>query len=355
MPAAQAIVVSRHGGPEVLVLREVEVAAPEPHQVQIAAKAVGLNFADVYERLGLYEAAPPPPFVPGFELAGVVTAVGRDVTRFRPGDRVAGATRFGGYATLVNVSEWFCFAMPAAATFEEAAGFPCVYATAFHALYNLGQLRDGMKVLIHAAAGGVGIAALQLARQKDVEIFATAGSDEKLKVARAHGAHHAINYEKEDFEPIVRAATKGRGVDLVLDSVLGEVFRKSYRLLAPTGQLVAFGAATMMPAGPRPNWLKLAWQWLRRPRVDPLQMIGENRAVSGFNLVYLFDDRRLADVCFGPLARLWHEGALKPLIGLTLPFERAGEAQEALRGRRTVGKVVLTVGTPAATSFSHDR
>ncbi|MBI4869191.1 MAG: zinc-binding dehydrogenase [Candidatus Wallbacteria bacterium] len=343
MTHCEAMVVTRHGGPEVLQRRQLPLPPPEAHQVQIQTRAIGLNFADVYQRLGLYEAAPPPPFVPGFEVSGIVRAVGAQVTGFQPGQRVAGATRFGAYATVVNVPETFCFEMPPDASFEEAAGFPCVSVTAHYALYELGHLRDGMKVLIHAAAGGVGIAALQLASRHAVEIFATAGSAEKLQVARQHGAHHVIDYVTQDFEPIVRSSTEGRGVDLVLDSVLGEVFEKSYRLLAPKGRIIAFGAATMMPAGPRANWAKLAWQWLRRPKVDPLQMIGENKTVSGFNLVYLFEDRDLADRSFGELTRLWNEGRLKPVVGSVYPFDRAGEAQEALRSRRTIGKVILTV------------
>jgi alcohol dehydrogenase len=204
-----------------------------------------------------------------------------------------------------------------------------------------------MTILVHAAAGGVGIAALQLARLCRATIIATVGSDAKLEVVRAEGAHHAQNYATHDFEPWVRRITNGRGVDLVLDSVGGDSFRKSYRLLAPMGHLVAFGAATMMPAGPRPNWVSLALKYLLRPRIDPLGMIGENRTVSGFNLVHLFAEREMGQRSIEALTRLWNDGHLRPRVFKVYPLARAGEAQEALRSRATVGKIVLGVGSPS--------
>ncbi|MBI4872448.1 MAG: zinc-binding dehydrogenase [Candidatus Riflebacteria bacterium] len=340
---SRAMFVTRHGGPEVLEIEGISLTDPPEGHVLLDTRAVGVNLADVYARMGLYDAAPAPAFVPGFEAAGVVRAVGPGVEAPRVGDRVAAVTRFGGYAEMLQVPAWQCIPIPEPAGFEEAAGLPTVYATAHYALFRLGQLTDGMTVLIHAAAGGVGTAALQLCRLRQVVAIGTVGSAEKAEVARSQGAAHVVDYRRESMETRVRELTGGRGVDLVLDSVGGDCFRQSYRLLAPMGRLVTFGAASMMPAGGRPNWAKLAWQYVTRPRLDPLAMIGENRSVSGFNLVYLFGERPLLTGTFSELARLWREGRVKPLVGTVLPFARAGEAQELLRSRRTTGKVILQV------------
>lgn len=343
MPTGRAIFITRHGGPEVLQEREIQVLEPGPGRVLIECSASGVNFADVFERLGLYDQAPSPPFVPGFEVSGVVQRTGEGVTGLVPGDRVVAVTRFGGYVSLLDVAAAHCFRMPAGASFEEGAAVAAVSLTAFHGLVTLGRVRDGMSVLVHAAAGGVGLAALQLLRTQPVRIFATAGSPAKVEVARAHGAHVAVDYRAEDFEAAIREATGGRGVDLILDSVGGEVFRKSYRLLAPMGHLVAFGAASMMPSGPRPDWLKLAWQYLTRPRLDILEMLQGNRTVSSFNTVQLFLHEEVLGNSLREVERLWKDGVLSPVVSRVYPFDRAGEAQEALRMRTTVGKVVLSL------------
>jgi NADPH:quinone reductase-like Zn-dependent oxidoreductase len=340
---SRAMFVTRHGGPEVLELARISLTDPPEGHLLLETRAVGVNLADVYARMGLYEAAPSPPFVPGFEAAGVVRAVGPGVEDFREGDRVVAVTRFGGYAEMLQVPAWQCLPIPETADFVEAAGLPTVYATAHYALFRLGQLDDGMTVLIHAAAGGVGTAALQLCALRRVVAIGTVGSTDKAGIARSQGAAHVIDYRHEDLEARVRDLTGGRGVNLVLDSIGGDCLRKSYRLLAPMGRLVVFGAASMMPAGGRPNWLKLAWQYVSRPRLDPLAMIGENRTVSGFNLVHLFGERALLTGTLSELAHLWRAGKVKPSIGNVLPLARAGEAQELLRSRQTTGKVILEV------------
>ncbi|MBI4866167.1 MAG: zinc-binding dehydrogenase [Candidatus Wallbacteria bacterium] len=346
MPTGRAIFITRHGGPEVLQEREFPVPEPGPGRVLIECAAAGVNFADVFERLGLYDQAPSPPFVPGFEASGVVLRTGEGVTGLAPGDRVVAVTRFGGYVSLLDAPAAHCLRMPAAASFEEGAALAAVSMTAYHGLFTLGRVRDGMRVLVHAAAGGVGLAMLQLLKTRAVEVFATAGSPAKLEVARAHGAHVAVDYRAVDFEAAIKEATGGRGVDLIFDSVGGEVFRKSYRLLAPMGHLVAFGAASMMPAGPRPNWLELAWRYLTRPRLDILEMLHENRTVSTFNTVQLFLHEEVLGHSLREVERLWHSGILAPVVGRVFPFELAGEAQEALRSRATVGKVVLSLAGP---------
>jgi len=337
----RGIYITRHGGPEVLQIGDVLVPEPGLTDVMIDVRAVGMNFADVYCRLGLYEASPRPPFIPGFEVAGVVVAVGEHVADFEPGDRVIGVSRFGAYAECVVVPRWQVMRIPESCSFEEAAGFPAAFMTAYHGLVTLGRIRDGMTVLIHAAAGGVGTAALQLSRRHEVTIIATAGSADKMRLASELGAHHTINYRREDFEAVVRGLTRGNGVDLVLDSVGGDCFSKSYRLLRKMGHLVTIGSATMMPESSRIHWIRLAWQYLTRPRLDPLAMIGENRTVSGFNLVHLFGELDVLNRSFSDLESWWSSGEIAPVLGRIFPFSEAGRAQEELRRRKTTGKVIL--------------
>lgn len=339
----KAMAIARHGGPEVLTPVPAPDRPPGPGEVRIRARAAGLNFADVFARMGLYEAAPPPPFVPGFEAAGTVDAVGEGVTTLSAGDRVVGCTRFGGYSQLIHAQERFALKIPDGVSFEEAAGFPAVYATAHHALFRLGRLEPEMTVLIHAAAGGVGMAAIQLARERGARVLATCGGARKVAVVRSWGVGDALDYSAHDFEPWVRERTGGRGVDLVLDSVGGESFKKSYRLLAPIGHLVMFGMAGFCPTSPRPSWWRLALEWLRQPRFSPLAMLPENRTVSGFNLVYMFEEDSITRRMLPDLTARWHAGTLPVHVDRTFPLEDAGAAQEYLRRRESVGKVVLTM------------
>jgi NADPH2:quinone reductase len=339
--------ITRSGGPQVMRVEERAFPDPGPGEIRVRAFAAGVNFADLFCRYGLYEAAPKPPFVCGFEVCGVVDAVGEGVDAPRVGERVMMLTRFGGYAEYVVGKSWWSLALPDDWSFAEGAAFPTAYATAWYALFERAHLRDGMRVLVQAAAGGVGTAALQLCRLHDVEVFATASTAEKLAHARAHGAHHGINYLSEDFESVVMDKTGGRGVDVVLESVGGEVFDKSYRCLAPAGHLVSFGAATFTPTTARISplgWARMGVEFLRRPKIDAMQMVSDNKSVHGFNLVYMFEERELFSRGAAFLGEHARSGALRPVIGLSVPFASAADATEAMRKRETLGRVVLTIG-----------
>jgi NADPH:quinone reductase-like Zn-dependent oxidoreductase len=341
----RSMTIARSGGPASLALVEDQARDPGPGEIRVRAHAAGVNFADLFCAYGLYEAAPPPPFVCGFEVAGVVEAVGEGVDNRNVGDRVIQVTRFGGYADHVTAPAYLSLPLPDGASFEEGAAFPTVFTTAWYALDVLGHLKDGMRVLVHAAAGGVGTAALQLCKRFDVEVFATC-STQKLDVAKEHGADVVIDYTRENFARVIRDHTGGSGVDLVLDSIGGDVFKKSYDLLNPRGHLVSFGAATLTPSSKRLSpvgWAKLGLDYVRRPRLDPLQMVGENKTVSGFNLVHLTEDRPLIAQAMSTLGALYEEGTIAPVLGKTFAFEDAGDALEHLRNRSSVGKVVLTI------------
>ncbi len=338
----RAVLVSKHGDEGVLVLADRETPAAGPGQILVQVKAAGVNFADVLARLGVYKAAPKPPFIPGIEVAGTVLACGQDVSRFKPGARVMAFCPFGGYAEAVAVPEHYAFSIPDDMLFAEAAALPVQYLTAYHGLFNLAHLRAGETVLVHAAAGGVGIAALQLCRHAGAKVVATVGSAAKVPVVEAEcpGARVVVT-SQEDFERAVREETAGRGADVIMDSLGGRAFRKGWRVLAPAGRHVLFGAAGAV----RPGAIyRLAALWRLAPMlfVATLPMISENKSLSGFNLFFLAGRDDLLRAA-AHLLELRAEGKIKPRVSLSLPLEKAAEAHWRMQNRETTGKVVLTV------------
>jgi NADPH:quinone reductase-like Zn-dependent oxidoreductase len=333
--------VCRHGRPSVLRLRRVEGRDPGPGEVRIAVRAAGVNFADVLARMGLYGPAPPPPFVPGFEVSGVVAAVGQGVDDLGPGDQVMAATRFGGYASALTLERERVLALPSGWSFAEGAGFLATYATAWHALVTLGRVGPGSRVLVHAGAGGLGTASIQLARHLGARVVATASGD-KAAFCERQGAHRGIDYRRADWPAEARRASDGSGFDVVLDSVLGPTLKPSLRLLRPSGHLVLVGAASFTPRARR-NWLVLGWKWLRRPLLDPLRLIPSNRTVSGFNLLLLWQERDYMARLGAALVDLAATGAVRPVLDRSFPLAEAGAAHEHLQRRLSRGKVVLTV------------
>ncbi|MFQ5649281.1 MAG: medium chain dehydrogenase/reductase family protein [bacterium] len=343
MKKARIIEITRFGPPEVLKIKEETLPQAGPSDVVIEVKAIGLNFADIFERLGLYEAAPKAPFVPGFEVAGVIEEVGPKVPGLELGQAVLGITRFGGYKSRLRLDHNFVRPLPQDFTFAEGAGFPTTYLTAYHGMINLGHLKKGEKILIHAAAGGVGTAAIQIAQIFEAEIFATCGSEEKVEFLKTLGDFHIINYTRNDFEKEIRTLNQNGGVDVIMDSIGGATFRKGYRLLNPMGRLVIFGLGSLMPSGKRPNWLKLAYQVLTLPRFSPFKMMPENKTIAAFHLAYMFDHIREFSSAFDQLLTWANEGRLRTVVGKTFPFEQAAAAQTYLQSRKSIGKVILSV------------
>jgi len=337
----ERIVITRVGGPEVLEIRPFVPAPPAPGEVVLEVGAVGLNFADIACRLGLYQAAPPIPFVPGLEVAGVVVARGEGVDRPAVGERVIAVTRFGGYTTRLNVAAELTRPLPEGWSFAQGAAFPVVFLTAWHGLVNVGRLARGETVVVHSAAGGVGTAACQIARDRGARVIGTVGSERKRTVAAEAGADPVLVSPHYDVWADVDRVTEGRGVDIVFDAVGGRGLRHGYRRLRPGGRLIVYGFAEMMPAGGWRNWPLLVWKYLRTPRFAPFYMTTENRTVSGFNLIYMWERLDLFDETWSALMALAREDRVRPVIGATLPFEKVGEAQTLLQSRGSTGKVVL--------------
>ena len=342
----RAIEISKFGPPDVLRMVEVPRPVAGEGEVRVRVRALGLNFSDLFARLGYYPSIPTPPFVPGLEFSGIVDEIGIGVKGVRRGMRVIGFTRLKAYADYVSVPSELLTAMPRGMSFEEGAAIGVTYLTAFHGLVTLGQIKKGEKLLLHAAAGGVGTAALQIAKHLGAPIYATVGSDEKIETAKAHGADLVINYSKEDFAAVIRKETEGSGVDLILDSVGGRTMRKGWKLLAPMGRYVLFGFAAA--AGRNGvSKLKALTESAAVPILYPPSLVSKNVTFSGFNLFFLFDKIAYLHEAMKTILGWYGAGVVSPVIGAVYPFERMREAHGFLQSRRSVGKVVVTVGEQA--------
>jgi synaptic vesicle membrane protein VAT-1 len=341
----RAVVITRHGGPEVLRVEERPDPPVGAGEVRVAVRAAGINFADLMARAGVYPDAPDPPCVIGYEVAGEVESVGEGVDSTSVGDRVMAGTRFGGHAELVTVPATQVFPLPDALSFEQGAAFPVNYGTAYAALVIMGGLKEGERALIHAAGGGVGISATQIAKSRGAEVFGTA-SAAKHDAIRAQGVDHAIDYRTRDFADEVRRITGGEGVDVVIDALGPESFRKDYRLLRQGGRLVMYGLADVQTGSTRdiPALLRNLGRmpFATVPWWKSLAIMNENKGVFGLNMLHWWDEEGNLDRVVEPLQAALEAGELKPVVAEAFPFERAGEAHSFIHDRRNIGKVVLT-------------
>jgi synaptic vesicle membrane protein VAT-1 len=340
----KAVVQTGTGGPEVLQVQERPDPPVGPGEVRIAVRAAGINFADTMARVGLYPDAPKPPCVLGYEVAGTIESVGEGATTHAVGDRVVAGTRFGGHAELVVVPEEQALPLSERLSFEQGAAFPVNYGTAYAALIVMGGLQAGERVLIHAAGGGVGTAATQIARNIGAEIFGTA-SPQKHEAIRAQGVDHPIDYRSLDFEVETMRITGGVGIDLAIDALGPTSFRKDYRLLRPGGRLVMYGISENSLGGRRsiPVTLKslFAMPAATMPWWKSLLVMNENKGVFGLNMLKWWEREGNLDRVTEPLSADLEAGRLDPVVSESFPFERAGEAHEFIAARRNVGKVVL--------------
>ena len=333
-------VISKAGPPEVIHIQESPDPTPKAGEVRIAVRAAGVNFADVLARLGLYPDAPKLPAVVGYEVAGVVDAVGANVSGVRTGDRVLALTRFGGYATAVVVSAAQVFPVPPQLTDAEAAAIPVNYLTALIALYKLANVSEGESVLVWGAGGGVGIAATQLAKLRNAIVMGTA-SGSKLDAIRALGVDHAIDREREDVTATVRGLTSHRGAAVILDPIGGKSFSVSYKLLAPLGRLIIYGASSVAGGERRSLWRAMRTV-LAMPKFGPLSLMNQNRAVMGLNLGHLWTEGRQLRTAMETILEHVTAGRLRPVVAKTFPLEQAADAHRYLQSRSNIGKVVLT-------------
>ena len=341
----KAVVLTRSGGPEVFEVLERPDPAVGAGEVRIAVHAAGLNFADTMARVGLYPAAPKPPCVLGYEVAGEVETIGEGVSGLTVGQRVMAGTKFGGQAELAVAHARDVMPMPEHLSFEEGAAFCVNYGTAYAALMIMGGLREGNRVLIHAAAGGVGIAATQVARIAGAEIFGTA-SAAKHQAIKAQGVDHPIDYRTQDFKAEVKRITNGEGVDVILDPMGPTSFRKDYRILRPGGRLIMYGLSEAMNENGRD--MRAALRSLLRMPTSTMpwwnagRLLNQNRGVFGLNLLSWWRREGGMDRITAPLLSDLNSKQLMPVVARSYPFEQAGDAHRYLAERRNIGKVVLT-------------
>jgi NADPH:quinone reductase-like Zn-dependent oxidoreductase len=340
----RAVVITQTGGPEVLQVQERPDPPVGPGEVRIAVRAAGINFADTLARTGLYPDAPKPPCVVGYEVAGEVESVGDGVQSVTAGDRVLAGTRFNGQAELVTVPESMVYALPARLSFEEGAAFPVNYATAQAGLVVMGGLKPGERVLIHAAAGGVGISATQIAKRIGAEVFGTASASKHAAI-REQGVDYAIDYRSQDFADEVRRLTGGEGIDLAFDALGPSSFRKDYRLLRPGGRLIMYGASEVQTGERRsvPTALRTLAKspFSSMPWWKGLGVMNENKGVFGLNMLSWWDAEGSLDRVIEPLLPAVEAGDLTPVVAAAFPFDRAADAHRFIAERRNIGKVVL--------------
>ena len=323
----KAIQIHQFGEAEVLRYEDVPEPRPKEDEVLVEVKAAGVNYADILTRRGKYSQKPLP-FVPGFEAAGVILETGKGVQDWKPGQRVMGTVlrdTSGCYAQKAVMPAWLLLPVPEQFSIEQAAAFSEVFVTAHLALHVNGRLAKGESVLIHAAGGGVGTAAVQMACAMGARVFATASSEEKLRKVKQMGADVLINYSSLDFLEEVKKHTDGKGVDVVLESVGGEVFDKSLKCLRPLGRLVAYGTSSAKVAAARVP-----------------DLMGGAISVAGFSYGFLTVARPdVIQQAMRAVMELLSQGKIRPVLGHSFPLEQARAAHELISSRASFGKVVL--------------
>jgi NADPH2:quinone reductase len=337
----KAIVLARYGtADEAFEIRELPTPQPAPGQVRIAVEAFGLNYADVSARQGTYQDAPPIPCVIGYEVVGRVEAQGDGVAGPAIGARVTALTRFGGYATHAVTDARAVAPIPDSMDAGVAAALPTQYGTAYHCAEEMVRLHPGDHVLVHAAAGGVGTALVQLCKRRGCTVYGTAGSDEKLTYLRTLGVDHPINYRTVDFPTAVRRIRGNAGLDVIFDSLGGASVRTGLQLLAAGGRIVCFGAASR--ATGRPQLLYDIPFALSFGLPHPIPLMIHSKSIIGVNMLRLSDQRPLAlKRCLDAVVDLALKGEVHPTVGGRFTVDAIAKAHTFLEGRGSIGKVVV--------------
>jgi len=336
----------RFGAPEVFQWEPFAIPTLQAGEVLIRVKFSGVNYADIIARRGYYKWAGALPICVGFEVAGEIVDKGENVT-LPIGAKILAVTKFGGYSEAVVAEQNRVWQIPESMSFEEAAAMPAVYLTAYHSLMEVMRIRRGEDILIQAVAGGVGIAALQIAKHIGLTVYGTASTEEKVQFARSFGLDFGINYVRDDFEIAMRRLTQNRGVKFLLDSLGGNGLRKGIRCLKPMGHAVTIGAAGIVPPyGVNWNsvkeWKRIAADYIRGGDYHPFYLIARNLTLSGVQVLLLWDELEYFQRVMRELIA-WHQmGVIKPHIDAVFPLDRVAEAHRMVEQRQSKGKVLLT-------------
>jgi synaptic vesicle membrane protein VAT-1 len=331
--------IQKAGPPEVLHLRELPDPIPRTGEVRIRVQVAGVNFADILGRMGIYADAPPIPYVPGYEVAGVIDAIGQGAPNLKEGEAVLATTRFGGYSDVVCVPYKQVFKRPGWMTSEDGAALPVNYLTAYQMLVVMGSLHPGDKVLIHSAAGGVGLAALDICRIVGAETYGTA-SPEKLDFVRARGLDHPIDYRNYDYEQVIMDLTAGKGVQIILDRLGSQHWPKNYRLLMPTGRLIHLDVSASVTGKEQSRWAQFKAR-VRQPFYTPTRLMNDNKGVMGVNLARLWTAMPLQQQWMAQIMAWYDEALFRPHVDKIFRLEEAGVAHHYIQDRKNMGKVLL--------------
>lgn len=340
----KAVQITGKGSAHTLKPVEIEKPKPTSGQILIKVEATGVNFADILARQGLYPDAPPMPFVPGYEVAGTIEECDSSVNDLKTGDRVVAFTNFGGYSEYAVSVPMFTRKISDDVTFESAAAIPVNWITAYHSIFNTGPVNPGDNALVHAAAGGTGMAAVHFLKQAGCTVFGTAGSPEKMDFLKQNGVDHPINYRGEYFSDAIQNVFDGRpegskGLDFILDSIGGDYLRDGLKLLRANGRLITMGFASFAGKSKIAIMLKM----LRKFMINPINLLGHSTGVYGVYLAKIMKER--PDLCsqaFDRIIAQLNEGSIRPVIDSTFPLSDAGKAHERIESRKSIGKVVLT-------------
>jgi NADPH:quinone reductase-like Zn-dependent oxidoreductase len=339
----RAVLIPKYGAPEVMVEGELPLLPPGPGEIHLKVQGSGVNFADLLQRAGLYGKVPKLPYAPGFEVAGEVARVGQGVENWKEGDRAVALLRFGGYSEDVVLPADQAFPFPADLTYAQAAGAPVVFLTAWVCLFETGHARPGDTVLVLGAGGGVGTAAVQLAVDRGLKVYGTAGTAEKRAyVVEELGAEACFDSRGEWADDLYRALGEKRGLDIALDPVGGKATSAARKLLNPLGRLVFYGMSDAMP-GRKRSWLKAAWAKYKTASIHPLSLVVPNQGIYGIHLLYLKDKEALMGPALEEIYGGLVDGRWRSVMDRTFPLTRDGAvgAHQFLHDRKNLGKVVL--------------
>ncbi len=315
------------------------LAEPSEEEITVEVKTIGFNFADLFAIQGLYSATPKGSFIPGLEFAGTVIKKGKNVSILQIGDKVMGVIKFGAYATHVNIDYRYAQKLPVEWSFEEGASFIVQSLTAYYALLELASIKENDIVLVHSAAGGVGIYANRIAKKFNAYTIGTIGTSSKIDFLK-NERYDEVIVRNRNFNGKLKDILQNRKLNIVLDSVGGKIFKESFRQLSPSGRIIVYGGAQFMSKTSRPNYVKLIYKYLSRPKVDPLSLTDTNRSVMGFNLIYLWNK---PEEMKRMIRNIRDMDLKKPYVGNVFPFNDLPKALRHFQSGKTIGKVVVKI------------
>jgi NADPH:quinone reductase-like Zn-dependent oxidoreductase len=311
---------------------------PGAEEVTVKVHSIGLNFADIFAMQGLYSATPKGSFIPGLEFSGEIIEVGEHVDEWKVGDRVMGSTKFGGYVSHINIHRRYVIPLPKNWSYDQGAGFIVQGLTAYYALTSLANLQKGMTVLIHSAAGGVGIMANRICKKFGANTIGTVGRANKLGLLLNDERYDHVIIRDDQFYEKLLEALGGRPLNIIMECIGGRILKQGWKAMAPMGRMIAYGSASFTSHGSSPNYLKLYWKYLRRPKIDPLRLPTQNKSLMGSNLIYLYEQTDLMHEMLKGLIAL----ELKPQhVGHVFEFDKMHDAIRIFQKGESVGKVVV--------------